>query len=138
MRLFPIAGLILSAALLSGCGSDSPSAPTGPVDAQITLAPGQTVAVDAAAIAIRFQGVMGDSRCPGDAICIQGGDALVRVDVLTAGGGGAATFDLHTGSMQPVTYQDLTIALETLAPYPFGSLPPIGPGDYRATLRVTR
>jgi hypothetical protein len=40
--------------------------------------------------------------------------------------------------MQPVVEGDLTIALETLTPYPFSSLPPIAPGDYRATLRVTR
>ena len=32
---------------------------------------------------------------------------------------------------------DLTIALETLLPYPFSSQT-IAPGDYRATLRVTR
>jgi hypothetical protein len=39
--------------------------------------------------------------------------------------------------MKPVTHEDLTIALVELAPYPFSSRP-IQPGDYRATLRVTR
>ena len=46
-------------------------------------------------------------------------------------------YPLHTGDMKPVTHEDLTIALVELSPYPFSSRP-IQPGDYRATLRVTR
>jgi hypothetical protein len=103
----------------------------------MVLSPGQTVAIEGADSSLRFQGVIGDSRCPGDAICIQGGDALVRIDVIPSRGS-ASTYDLHTGSMQPVRHEDLTIELVELNPYPFGSLPPIGPSDYRATLRVTR
>jgi hypothetical protein len=129
---------ILLLGCLAACASDAPGAPSGPVNTQIVLAPGQTSDVVAnAGIRLRFAGVIGDSRCPGDAICIQGGDAIVRVDVLPTGGG-QATFDLHTGNLQPAQFGDLTIALVQLMPYPFSSLPPIGPNDYRATLRVTR
>src|SRR5262249_18176741 len=101
---------------LSACASDSPTAPTGPVNVQLTLAPGQTTDVPGAAIRLRFVGVMGDSRCPADVLCIQGGDAIVRIDVLPSGGG-QATYELHTGNMQPVHHADLTIALVDLSPY---------------------
>ena len=127
--------LLVGAALVGGCKS-TPSVPTGPVNAQLVLAPGQTSEVSGAGIRIRFERVMGDSRCPADVVCIQGGDAIVRIDVIP-GSSGAASYDLHTGNMQPIRHGDLTIALVQLAPYPFSS-GPIAPDDYRATLRVTR
>jgi hypothetical protein len=128
--------VLLCAASIAAC-TKAPSAPTGPVNVQLVLAPGQTGEVSTTGLRLRFQGVSGDSRCPGDATCIWGGDAIVRVDVMQQGGG-QRTIELHTGNMQPVLEGDLTIAIEGLSPYPFASLPPIAPGDYRATLRVTR
>ncbi len=100
------------------------------------LAPGQSAGVTEAGITIRFDGVSGDSRCPIDAICIQGGDALVRIAVIPSRGG-TQDYALHTGDLRPVTHDDLTIALVELSPYPF-STRPIEPNDYRAKLRVTR
>ena len=127
--------LLLTLVAVVACAS-APAAPTGPVNAELLLAPGEVKDVSGAGVSIRFQGVFGDSRCPADAVCIQGGDALVRIDVLAAGSG-STTYDLHTGNMQPVRHADLTIALEMLMPYPFSSRT-IAPGEYRATLRVTR
>lgn len=115
--------------------SDSPTAPS-PVDRRFTLAPGESAQIAEAAVGVRFDGVTNDSRCPGDALCLLGGDALVHVTVLS--GSVVTAHELHTGSMAPVLHGDLTVSLETLEPYPFSSLPPIGPSDYRATLRVTR
>ena len=112
-----------------------PSAPS-PVAREVVLAPGQTVAVTEAGISLRFDGVSGDSRCPIDAVCIQGGDALVQIAVIP-GRGGARSYALHTGNMRPVSHEDLTIALLELSPYPF-SARPIEPSDYRATLRLSR
>ena len=129
--------VLVCAATMAACTKDAPNSPTGPVNVQLVLAPGDTSEVSTTGLRLRFQGVSGDSRCPGDALCITGGDAIVRVDVLQKSGG-QRTIELHTGSMQPVLEGDLTIALETLTPYPFSSLPAIKPGDYRATLRVTR
>ena len=100
------------------------------------LAPGQTVAVAEAGLTLRFEGVSGDSRCPGDAICITGGDALVQIAIIPTRGGDQA-YALRTGDMRPVVHDDLTIALVELSPYPF-STRPIQPADYRATLRVSR
>src|SRR5712691_89624 len=99
---------------------------------------GETADVPGASIRIRFQGVMGDSRCPADVVCIQGGDALVRIDVLpTENPGPSVTYELHTGNMRPVEHAGLTIALVQLSPYPFSSRS-VSPGEYRATLRVGR
>jgi hypothetical protein len=128
--------LILAICLLSttGCSENSPTAPT-PVDSKVVLAPGEQSVV-ASDLSVRFLEVVGDSRCPGDALCITGGDAIVRIDVTA--GEINVTRDLHTGSMQPVMVDSVRIELLQLAPYPFSSRPPIDPADYRATLRVVR
>src|SRR6476620_3691457 len=89
--------------------SHTPSTPT-PINRDVVLGPGQSAVVGEATISLRFDGVKGDSRCPGDAICIQGGDAVVDISVLT-GQGRAQAYALHTGDMKPVTHEDLTIAL---------------------------
>lgn len=120
--------------LTVGCAAENPAAPT-PIDLQLTLAPGQTAGVEGTGVGLRFDRVTGDSRCPIDAICVQGGDASVHITVLTPGE--AAAYELHTGSMQPVRHRALTIELVDLQPYPF-SARPVEPSEYRATLRVTR
>ena len=114
--------LALMALSVTACAADVPSAPARPVDTRVVLAPGEMADIAAAGIQIRFQGVTGDSRCPGDALCIQGGDAVVRIDVLEPGRA-ASAHDLQTGEMKPVYEGDLTIALESLSPYPFISRP---------------
>ena len=126
--------LALSSAIcLIGCAGSS-IAPRVPVDQRITLAPGQSLTVGDS-IAIRFVGVQGDSRCPADAMFIQGGDAVVRLHVTRDRE--AHDVDLHTGNMQPAAAGDVTITLVELSPYPFSSRT-IQPEEYRATLRVTR
>ncbi len=132
MRLLLVIGILV---VTSACRS--PMAPESPLDARVVLALGEIAAVDGASSRIRFLEVLGDSRCPADAFCIQGGDAIVRIDVIPTFGA-PSTYDLHTGNPQPVRHDNLTIELVELSPYPFGSLPPIGPTDYRATLRITR
>lgn len=135
---FPVALLssliLLVAAGLAGC-NDASTAPSSPLRDEFVLAPGGTATLSDGSARVTFTGVTGDSRCPGDAICIQGGDAIVRIAVTSTTR--AATHDLHTGSMAPVTHDELTITLVELMPYPFASRP-FPPDDYRATLRVTR
>ena len=118
------------------CAACSPASPTARLNENFVLSPGESTSVSGANVSVRFVGVQGDSRCPADAVCIQGGDAIVRVEVLPSTGG-ATTYDLHTANSQPVRHVDVLIALVELAPYPFASRP-TQPGDYRATLRVTR
>jgi hypothetical protein len=129
-------GLLLTvmfAASVLSC--DGATAPSVPIDQEFTLAPGERATIADTGVRIRFLRVDGDSRCPADAVCIQGGDALVKIEVQSSSG--TEPFDLHTGSMNPVSYRNLTIALVSLMPYPFSSRT-IKPEDYRATLRVTQ
>lgn len=119
---------------LAAC-DESMTGPSVALDKTFVVAPGEVVSITDTSALLQFHGVDGDSRCPADAICIQGGDAVVRVSVTT--GGRRRDYELHTGSMQPVRHDDLTIALVELSPYPFSSRT-IAPGEYRASLRVTR
>jgi len=129
-----VLSLVLALSVAAACGSVT--GPSGSVNAQVFLAPGESSRIVGTTLQLRFRGVVGDSRCPADVLCILGGDALVRIDVME-NGRTTGTYDLHTGSLQPVRHNDVTITLVELSPYPFSSRP-IAPDDYRATLRVTR
>ena len=120
--------------LMTGC-DEVQTSPTSPVNAEFTLAPGESRRIEGELVTITFVGVSGDSRCPADAICVLGGSATVGIAV--ASGLSHQTYDLRTGDMQPVVHDGLTIALVQLMPYPF-SARTIAPGEYRATLKVTR
>jgi hypothetical protein len=121
---------------VTGCDDRSPSVPSAPIDVPFMTAPGETTAIKDTSIRIRFVGVSSDSRCPADALCIQAGDALVRIEVLSAGRG-AKGYDLHTSDMRPVVDDGLTIRLVQLEPYPLAGRT-IARNEYRATLRVSR
>ena len=135
MRLLLVA---LCLAAVTACDEKNPVGPTVGVNERFTLAPGEVATVRDVDLGVQFTEVTGDSRCPGDAICIQGGDALVHIRVVD--GNATSTYELHTGdtSRATVTHKQVRIALVELQPYPFSSRPPIVPGDYRATLTVSR
>lgn len=113
------------------------SGPTVSIDQRFTLAPGEVASIASTDVRLQFLRVTGDSRCPADAVCIQGGDAIV--EVRASGQGAATTLELHTGdgSRASAPYGGLRIELVELQPYPFSSRT-IAEGDYRATLRATR
>jgi hypothetical protein len=133
MRYGIVVALLLA---VTACNDANPSSPTVPLNNQFELAPGQSANVEGAAIRVSFLRVLGDSRCPADVLCVQGGDAIVAIEV-DADGSPSVPYELHTGDMRPVKHGDLTIELVQLSPYPFSSQT-IQPADYRATLRVTR
>ena len=122
--------------LVAGCdeGATGPSVPFTP---RFTLAPGESTTVSSNTT-FRFVGVTGDSRCPADAVCILGGDALVHVEFVQSDGQRIA-HELHTGDSRQAsaTYRDVRIALAELQPYPFSSKT-IAPGEYRATFAATQ
>ena len=126
---------LLSLVTATGCGA-SVAGPTNPIDRPFTIGVGEATSISGAGLAIEFLGVSGDSRCPADALCIQGGDAIVRIRVT---GNGTASYELHTGdaSRATVAHGRYLISLVELQPYPFSSNP-IDPRDYRATLVVRR
>lgn len=123
--------------LTTACDESGPTGPTVPLYQQFTLAPGETASVAGTALWIQFLEVSGDSRCPADAFCIQGGDALVHIRVHS--GKTVSEYELHTGdsSRAAVSYGRYRIELVQLQPYPFSSRT-IERGEYRATLKVSR
>ena len=131
--------LILAAACVlstSACDERGPAGPTVSLGREFTLEPGQTASLEGTPLSVRFLRVSGDSRCPSDVVCIQGGDAVVHV---RAADGGSAEYELHTGDQARAVaaHTGFRIALERLQPYPFSSRV-IQPEEYRATLIVSR
>jgi hypothetical protein len=116
---------------------ETPVGPTVSANERFTLSPGEIATIRDEGLNVQFVGVTGDSRCPADAFCIQGGDALVHIRVID--GGATSSYELHTGdsSRAAITHSRVRIALIELQPYPFSSRT-IAPGEYRATLTVTR
>ena len=129
--------IVLCLLMATGCDEASPTAPTVGLNERFTLAPGQAATIKDVDLRIEFIDVSGDSRCPADAICIQGGDALVQIRV--AQGASSSSYDLHTGdsSRAAIVHEGVRIALLELQPYPFSSRP-IAPGDYRAIFTASR
>jgi hypothetical protein len=119
----------------TACSSNGPLTPAPPIDREVVVQVETSVSVPEASATITFDRVVGDSRCPADALCVLGGDAVVRIEVTSPAG--RSGYELHTGNQRPVTHHDLTIHLVQLEPYPF-SAHPIDPRTYRATLRVVR
>ena len=121
----------------TACAENSPSGPTVPLGEQFTLAAAEPASVVGTSLRVRFLQVSGDSRCPADALCIQGGDALVHIRAEHAGD--EAEYDLHTGdsSRAAARHAGFRIELVSLQPYPFSSRR-IEPDEYRATLKVSR
>jgi hypothetical protein len=135
MRAAFVALCLLSA---TACDENSVAGPTVALNERFTLSPGEVAAIRDLGLNVQFVEVTGDSRCPGDAICIQGGDALVKIRV--SAGTSSTSYDLHTGdsSRASIVHGSVKIALVDVQPYPFSSKPPILPGDYRVTLTASR
>ena len=77
--------LILCLLAVSACDEQSPAGPTVTANERFTLAPGEVATVRDVDLHVRFVAVTGDSRCPADVLCIQGGDALVHISVIDGG-----------------------------------------------------
>lgn len=130
--------LVLVAGLLAASCGATPTGPSVPLNEQFTLAPSESAVIADEGVVVQFVRVSGDSRCPADALCIQGGDAVVLIRASSSRAA-TTTYDLHTGDSTRATasHGNLKIALVDLQPYPFSSRP-FTPDQYRATLRVTR
>jgi hypothetical protein len=129
--------LLISCLLLAtACDEKPPTGPSVALNQEFVLGPGQSAAIQDTSLQIQFVRVSGDSRCPADALCIQGGDALVHVRALD---GRSSEYELHTGdeSRAAATHAGFRIELINLQPYPFSSRT-IQPDEYRAALRVSR
>src|SRR2546422_6438756 len=135
MRATSLTPAVVWLLVAAACAGTSPASPSVPLGQQFTLAPAQTASIAGTSMRVQFLRVTGDSRCPADAVCIQGGDAVVRIRAESDGRD--AEYELHTGdsSRAAVSHAGFRIRLVNLQPYPFSSRT-TPPDDYRATLRV--
>jgi hypothetical protein len=129
-------GAVACLLLVTAACRPTPTGPTAFLDTTFTLAPGQVATVGTTALKLEFLDVTGDSRCPADAVCIQGGDAVVRVRGTS--GGAITVLELHTGdaTRAAAPFENVRVELVELKPFPFSSRA-VAPGEYRASLRVT-
>jgi hypothetical protein len=100
------------------------------------LSPGQSISY--ASLTVRFVGVPADSRCPGDAMCLQfvAGDATVALDISSGGSSRRSELLINDSARRRVRQGGFVIELTQLVPYPFVSRP-IAPEDYRATIVIS-
>ena len=127
----PVAWSAVSAA----CNTPS-SLVTAPVHADVVLALGQEAAIEGTQIRVRFAGVVSDSRCPTDVVCVQAGEAVVRIEV-GPNSASRASLDLRETAAPSAHYSDLRITLLDLSPRPI-STTPTPQSKYRAKLRIDR
>jgi hypothetical protein len=130
-----VVSLLTAACTSANAGAEIVTSPTASVNEQFTLTAGEQTTVNGTSVAVRFDGVQGDSRCPPGFACVLGGSARVNITVLEGSSERGYTF--YTGDPKAVTHNGLSIDLVELVPFPFSSLE-ANAEPYRATLRVTR
>jgi hypothetical protein len=137
--------------LLAACQpAESSSAPvTGTVNAEISLAPGQSAAVTGTDLTITFHSVVSDERCPSDIECAASGPVTVSLSAQQ-GDGTPTDFTLQTftdvdGRSPNVQFEGITnraevgeyiLQLGGVTPYPQNSTTEIEASEYRVTLLI--
>ena len=126
-----VAGWITIAGLVGGCfGVDPTEVPLGE---EFELAPNQSTRIVGSNLTVGFRRVVGDSRCPIDAVCVVEGKAGIELELFGASSGAPVLID----AALPATWTDgrYTIQLLDLRPHTT-SKQAIKPEDYRLRLVV--
>jgi hypothetical protein len=121
---------LLAAGLLLACAPSLTQVAPGP---EFELAPGSTVQLAGTGVRVTLVGVVNDSRCPIDVVCVTAGNAEVRLRVLSEGEDRMVS--LHTmQEPRAATVGAISLELVSLAPSPRAGVP-IPPAEYRARIR---
>jgi hypothetical protein len=111
------------------------------LDHPFELAVGQEIALEGTGLHLRFERMLEDSRCPRQVACVWSGQARL---VVTIWGEGAppetkefSTFSKPPNTTDTHTFQNFSIKLIAVDPYPHTPDQPIPAGSYRITLLVT-
>lgn len=126
-----VAGLVLSAVALAGCGREGA---TANLDEPIQLAPGQSAVVAAANLEVTFVELISDSRCPTDTTCIWQGTVSVRLAIRSDG----KVTQHEADSSKDVAIGDYVVDILDVLPARGPQSLRIAPADYRVTLKITR
>lgn len=136
MRSLPCSAIVVIAAIGAACAPVRTDVPTATPNSDFELAVGALVRIDDTPLAIRFDTVSEDSRCPSGVQCVWEGNATLRLTVDSAGT--AQWVQLRTaGTPQPASAFGYRVEYRALRPTPT-TAGPIPPRSYIATLRVTR
>ena len=136
MKSLALGAVGIVAGITVACTPVRTDVPTAVPNSDFELALGALVRIDDTPLAIRFDTVSEDSRCPTDAQCVWEGNATLRLTVDSAGT--AQLVQLRTaGTPQPGAAFGYRIEYRALRPAPT-TRGPIPPRSYSATLRVSR
>lgn len=138
--------------ILTACESEqpSPSSMTGSVNTELTLAPGQSVAISGTELTVTFNAVISDERCPSEVECAVSGPVTVSLSIQQ-GSDPPTEFTLQTftdqnGRSPNVEFEGITnrtevggyiLHLAGVTPYPENLTSKIDASEYRATLLVS-
>ncbi len=139
-RLLIVNFAIISIIVWSGCISQS-SIESDVIEATLDdpfqLQINETAELESENLQLRFSSVTEDSRCATGAQCVWAGRGTVLIDVLK-NGNSIGAFSLSTeGGLSNTTFEDYTLKLTALNPYPIID-EPINLADYTATLVVNK
>lgn len=103
----------------------------------MTLRVGESKTLEDSGLQIGFDGILSDSRCPENLLCIWEGDAVALIWAVQPSND-KLSYELHTyrDFQWQVRYNDYTIKLMKVAPYPKMD-DVIDPEEYKVTLDVT-
>jgi hypothetical protein len=144
--------MVLAILVLTACQPlTSPPPIAVDVEAEFTLAPGQSATIEETGVTVTFVGVPGDARCPLEIECAESGPVTVAVTIQS--GSNAPddfTFYVFTdndGSVPEMDFEGMTagieadgfvIRLKSVLPFPQKSFDEIGEGEYQASFAATK
>ena len=152
MKTQDISVVLFLIGILSACQTKAISSTpvSGVVNEEISLAPGQSVAVTGTNLTVTFHSVVRDERCPRGVECAASGPVTISLSVQQ-GSGAATDFTLQTfteqnGRSPNVEFEGVTnraevgeyiIQILRVTPYPKNLTTKIEPSDYRIGLLVS-
>ena len=138
-----VAARLVLSFVMAACGEGEAEPPTAArvsrLGESFTLRVGEAMRVEDADVTVTFKEVASDSRCPKDVTCIQAGEAVVHLAVVSEAGE-KAVLELGVppgGSSMAASFQAFRITIFELNPQK-ESGKPIDPATYVATVRVNR
>lgn len=104
-----------------------------------SLSVGETRSISSQRLKVQLSRVVADSRCPEGVTCVRAGEAILSFRLTLAGKSQPEVLlGLPPDSVpDQQTVEGFTLKIEALEPHPKVGAPPV-PGDYRATLRITK
>lgn len=132
MRSIFRAALAVAVIVQAGCRTESH---TAPLDDEFTIRSNASVTIDRSALNIRLLGVLNDSRCARDVVCVWSGNAEVLLEARQDGAVDTLRLNTHIEPRQALAGRYL-VHLVGLAPEPRSDRA-IDPAEYRVTLRVS-